>query len=286
MDNESSARHDAALYISNMSEWQGDTSVLNYGAIVFCRKGYTDLTVNFESWHLKESDGIVLFPDDVVMATGTSDDFSAEVLRYDPSLLREASLQLEHTVYSLLRQDRCRGDSPIVTSIMENMFGLLRVFFSQPDCRCVEQVVLFELKVLFIGFYDFIQRNPQEWPEEKGTRRTNELFSNFMASVAHHYMESRDVAYYAERQHISPKYLGQIVRSKTSHSPKVIIDQYVTMQLKLLLHTSSDSIKQIAWRYHFNDVSFFCRYFKLQTGMTPQQFRKVAVQGSTAKKPV
>ncbi|MBR1727561.1 MAG: AraC family transcriptional regulator, partial [Muribaculaceae bacterium] len=84
---------------------------------------------------------------------------------------------------------------------------------------------------------------------------------------------SRDVAYYAQRLNISPKYLNTIVQRTTQHTAKAIIDQYVVMQLKLLLRTSTDPIKQIAWDYQFSDTSFLCRYFKQHTGQTPQQFR-------------
>ena len=38
--------------------------------------------------------------------------------------------------------------------------------------------------------------------------------------------------------------------------------------------TEEKSIKELSWDYHFCDISFFCRYFKQHTGLTPQQFRK------------
>ncbi len=39
-------------------------------------------------------------------------------------------------------------------------------------------------------------------------------------------------------------------------------------------HTTQ-SIKEIAWEYHFSDTSFFfCRYYKKHTGMTPRQVRE------------
>ena len=64
-----------------------------------------------------------------------------------------------------------------------------------------------------------------------------------------------------------------IVRQVTHHTPKSIIDQYVILQLKMQLKRSSQSIKEVAWEYHFADTSFFCRYFKKHTGITPQQIR-------------
>ena len=60
----------------------------------------------------------------------------------------------------------------------------------------------------------------------------------------------------------------------TGHTTKNIIDQYVTLQIKLQLCNSEKSVKQLSWDFNFSDESFFCRYFKLHTGLTPQQFRK------------
>ena len=88
------------------------------------------------------------------------------------------------------------------------------------------------------------------------------------------YKQSRDVNYYANLMHITSKYLTNIVRQVTGHTPKTIIDQYVILQLKMQLQRTSQSIKEVAWEYHFTDVSFFCRYFKKHTGLTPQQVRE------------
>jgi len=101
-----------------------------------------------------------------------------------------------------------------------------------------------------------------------------ELFNRFMKLMERDYKKSRDVNYYAEQMNITSKYLSNIVRQVTGHTPKIIIDQYVVLQLKMQLKRSAQSIKEMAWEYHFADASFFCRYFKKHTGMTPQQVRE------------
>jgi AraC-like DNA-binding protein len=265
---------EAYLIVSSLKEWRDDTSVLNYGTIMICRKGSATMCVNFKEWQLFEGAVITLFPNDVVILKDVSDDFSVEMLKYDASLLREASLQLEQTVYQSLREDRCRTESTIVTDIINQMFSLLKIYFIQEDCTCLSQLVLLQLKAFFLGFYDYLYRHPAERPEETGSRRTHEIFNEFMMLVEHQYKESRDVNYYADVLHITPKYLNTIVRRVTKNTPKTIIDHYAILQLKLELQTSGKSVKQIAWEYHFSDVSFFCRYFKVHTGVTPQQMRK------------
>ena len=298
---ELSSQQEASLFLSGLEEWQEGPQVLTYGAILICRKGKAMLNVNYKDWELYEGAVITLFPNDVVelkvdgdckspqtengdckspetengdcKSPQTANSFQVEILKYNPSLLREASLQLEQTVYSSLREDRCRQDTPVVTNIINGMFGLLKVYFDQSECTCISQLVLCQLKAFFIGFHEYLQRNPQYRPDEVKSYRIRELFNRFMMLLERDYKISRDVNYYAEKMNISSKYLTNIVNQVTGHTPKTIIDQYVILQLKLHLKRSTQSIKEMAWEFHFADVSFFCRYFKKHTGLTPQQIR-------------
>ena len=288
---ELSSQQEASLFRSCLEEWQEGPQVLTYGAILICRKGKAMLNVNYKDWELCEGAVITLFPNDVVelkvdgdfkspqtengdcKSPQTANSFQAEILKYNPSLLREASLQLEQTVYSSLRKDRCRQDTPVVTNIINGMFSLLKVYFDQSECTCISQLVLCQLKAFFIGFHEYLQRNPQYRPDEVKSYRVRELFNRFMMLLEKDYKISRDVNYYAEKMNISSKYLTNIVSLVTGHTPKTIIDQYVILQLKLHLKRSTQSIKVMAWEFHFADVSFFCRYFKKHTGLTPQQIR-------------
>lgn len=288
---ELSSQQEASLFLSGLEEWQEGPQVLTYGAILICRKGKARLNVNYKDWELYEGAVITLFPNDVVelkvdgdckspetengdcKSPQTANNFQAEILKYNPSLLREASLQLEQTVYSSLRKDRCWQDTPVVTNIINGMFSLLKVYFDQSECTCISQLVLCQLKAFFIGFHEYLQRNPQYRPDEVKSYRVRELFNRFMMLLERDYKISRDVNYYAAQMNISSKYLTNIVNQVTGHTPKTIIGQYVILQLKLHLKRSTQSIKEMAWEFHFADVSFFCRYFKKHTGLTPQQIR-------------
>lgn len=273
---ELSSYQEASLFTTHLEEWQDGPQVITYGAILICRKGKATVNINYKEWHLHEGAVITVFPNDVVELKVKSEAslFDVEMLKYNASLLREASLQLEQTVYSSLREDRCRQDTPVVTNIIDSMFALLKVYFNQSECTCISQLVLLQLKAFFVGFHEYLQRNPQNRPDDEvKSYRVRELFNRFMMLMERDYKLSRDVNYYADLMHITSKYLTNIVRQVAGHTPKTIIDQYVILQLKMQLQRSSQSIKEIAWEYHFTDVSFFCRYFKKHTGLTPQQLR-------------
>lgn len=196
-----SSYQEASLSCSGLEEWQEGPQVLTYGAILICRKGKARLNVNYKDWELYEGAVITLFPNDVVelkidgdfkspqtengdcKSPQTANNFQAEILKYNPSLLREASLQLEQTVYSSLRKDRCRQDTPVVTNIINGMFALLKVYFDQSECTCISQLVLCQLKAFFIGFHEYLQRNPQYRPDE------------YLLEISHQYREPGNGAY-------------------------------------------------------------------------------------------
>lgn len=279
---ELSSRQEAELLTTSLEEWQNEPQVLTYGAILICREGRATLNVNYKNWDLYEGAVITIFPNDVVELKEVKSEkrrvknpsLKFEMLKYNASLLREASLQMEHTVYSSLREDRCRQDTPVVTNIINSMFDLLKLYFEQSECTCLTQLVLCQLKAFFIGFHEYLQRNPQHRPDEVKSYRVRELFNRFMMLMEKNYKVSRDVNYYASQMNITSKYLTNIVRQVTGHTPKTIIDQYSILQIKMQLRRSTQSVKEMAWEYHFADVSFFCRYFKRHTGMTPLEVRK------------
>ena len=185
------AGKDVSLSIRGLAEWTGRQTVISSGMIMICRSGEAEIKVNFSAWRLVEGSVITLFPNDMITLSERSDDFRVEVLEYSASLLREASLQLERTVYFQLRTDRCRTDSQILTRIIDAMFTLLGLYFGQPGCICLEQLVLFQLKSFFMGFYDYIYRNPLKKSADEASPRYRELFNRFMMELETHFRESR-----------------------------------------------------------------------------------------------
>lgn len=52
------------------------------------------------------------------------------------------------------------------------------------------------------------------------------------------------------------------------------IENYVTMEAKMLLKTTDLTIQQISAQLNFANQSFFGKYFKNQTGMSPTDYRR------------
>jgi len=103
--------------------------------------------------------------------------------------------------------------------------------------------------------------------------RKQELVHEFFTLIFEHYKEAKDVTFYANKLCVSPKYLSTLVRKETDRTAKDCIDHYLILESKVLLN-SSFTIQEISQQLNFPNQSFFGKYFKKHTGMSPLNYRK------------
>ncbi len=95
-----------------------------------------------------------------------------------------------------------------------------------------------------------------------------------MSLVRIHCRKEREVAFYAEKLFITPRYLSFIVRQVTrDKSAKDMINRHLILEIKVLLQTSRLSVQEIALKLNFPDQSYMGRYFKRYTGKSPTEYR-------------
>ncbi|MCR4602833.1 MAG: helix-turn-helix domain-containing protein [Prevotella sp.] len=110
--------------------------------------------------------------------------------------------------------------------------------------------------------------------ESDTTLRGEQLVEKFVWMVNEDCGRNRLVEYYAEKLHITPKYLSTLVRATLGHTPTDIIKVVTIKEIERQLRYTSDSIKQISAAMNFPNTSFFGKYFKHNTGITPNSYRK------------
>jgi AraC-like DNA-binding protein len=86
------------------------------------------------------------------------------------------------------------------------------------------------------------------------------------------------VSGYAERLGISPSYLNKLVRTQTRHSAMDWVEISRVNWAKTLLKDSDMSVGDISIAIGVDDPSYFTRFFRKSTGMTPSEFRHQLVK--------
>lgn len=104
-------------------------------------------------------------------------------------------------------------------------------------------------------------------------QRVEEIFIGFIRILPKHFKEHHDLAFYADKLHISTVYLSRVVRQVSGRTVVDYINQMLLMEASFLLQTSSLSITQIAESLHFADSASFSKFFLRLKGMNPKDYR-------------
>src|SRR5699024_7196307 len=100
------------------------------------------------------------------------------------------------------------------------------------------------------------------------------LLIQFKALLADHFIEERNVAFYAEKMHLTPKYFSTLIKKTSGKTAGDWINEKLLLEAKVRLQNQAWSIAQIAENLNFSDPSHFGRFFRKHTGMSPTAYRK------------
>jgi len=110
--------------------------------------------------------------------------------------------------------------------------------------------------------------------ENTSNLRPNDLYNSFLSEVANHYIEAHDVAFYAERLHITARYLSQVTGQVGGRSPKQIIDSHLLHEAERLLSSTTMTIQEISDKLGFSSQITFAKFFRAKKGISPTSFRQ------------
>ena len=104
--------------------------------------------------------------------------------------------------------------------------------------------------------------------------KAHPMVSRFMEMLFDRQQVTDTVSGYANRLGISPSYLNKLVRTQTRHSAMDWVEIARVNWAKNLLRSSSLSVTEVSKAVGIDDASYFTRFFRKVTGLTPSEFRK------------
>ena len=122
-------------------------------------------------------------------------------------------------------------------------------------------------------FDDYLRDEHTRTVAAPDNSRHRRMFEAFMKLVKDNHNTERMVGFYADKLCVTPKYLSKVVREVSGRSAPEWIDGFVIMSAKSMLKYSDMTVKEIAIELNFPNQSFFSKFFKSQTGLTPNEYR-------------
>lgn len=123
--------------------------------------------------------------------------------------------------------------------------------------------------------YDIFEFHAIEYGASDTTERAAYVVKELMTILSSGECRThREVSYYANKLHVSVKYLSNTVRRVTGGSVMSYIDRFAVPILKQYLNDERYSLTQISDLMNFASLSYFSRYCKKHLGMSPSKYRQ------------
>lgn len=249
---------------------------VNFVAMIFCTDGKLSINVNSIRYELESNDALLIDMQSVVSDISYDNNMSCKVIFLS---LEGGITFLTKTVFETFMSMR---QVPVVHFTVEEM-GLLSKYYElvlfklehtelgsvdKPTMRTIFRAYLLDMIAIVNGRLNI---------EEENTilRQSDKIFHRFIMLLSKNDGTQRSVVDYANELCVSPKYLTSICRKHEGKTASELITLNVIAQIKQLLLFSSLSIKEIALKMGFDNLSFFGKYVKKHLGSSPNNFRKL-----------
>ncbi len=163
---------------------------------------------------------------------------------------------------------------PVSDAEEKNIEALIRLIWRYCAAKPFLYTVVSPLLEALFEQYAALSERAQQKGGKVAASRKEELFRGFLALVSEHWLDERELAWYADALCISVHYLCEAVYAVGGHYPKHYIRQTIVSEAKYLLCYTGGSAAAIAAELNFPSPAYFNRFFKRETGLTPGEFRK------------
>ena len=247
---------------------------LNYILMALCRRGKAQYSIDTRQQEVKPGDLLFISERHIIDNFTASSDFECLCILVSTPFYH-GFVQNVRNVSSLLLFSM---NNPVVQltpheiQVYSNYYRTIREKMSEDTHHYRIEVVKALLLAMFYDMSGVIYRVEQS--SSKGHTRADVIFAEFIQLLEQNFRVERRVSWYAKQMGITPKYLSEIIKQISKRTPNEWIDNYVVLEIRVMLKNSSKSIKQITEELNFPNQSFLGKYFKEHVGVSPSEYRK------------
>ena len=244
--------------------------------IVTREKGNARFSINLKEFEVGPNDLVVCSPGDLMQATVQDGIHLSQSMMISSHFLKEMYISLN----SFMPFFASQKDHPVFHLTDDEVKELKDYFFLIKDNIERNDYFRTDITKRLLAAYlyklgSILYRHRPELQTEaaKPMKREEILFKEFIKLVSEYHRKERRVDFYAEQLFLSPKHFSTVIKKVSGKTAGQWIDDYVILEIKTLLKYSAMSIQEVAYYMNFSNPSFFGKYFKHHTGMSPSEYK-------------
>ena len=239
--------------------------------IIISIKGTTEGNINLKPYVTNGTCFVVILPGNILEYKSISEDFEGLFIvmskKFTDSLMPNAQERLPLSLSVT--------DNPVIPldeegqAGMVNYFDMIKKLIQVKDHPYRMEVA----RHLTLAFLYGAGYHYHKFADKREKTHNEMLIEKFLLLVQKHYKEERGLGFYADKMCITSKHLSRVFRETGNKLPNDLINDRVALEAKAMLKSTNMTIQQISDDLNFPSQSFFGKYFKRVTGMSPKEYK-------------
>lgn len=269
----------------NMDEVYMARDTISSSFIAFyCEKGVLQFSIEEKKYTAKEGDLVACTPRNNIGLYMRSPDLKGKVICMGELLYDETMPSVFHIdpnwwrKFLYLRQNPVMHATEFQGKLFMAYFNLLKTYMEDSDNPYRQRIIKITSQAAAVEIlHELDNWNPHEEDSisqaKSEVSQKDRLFQRFISLLSHPANTEREVRAYAEQLLVTPKYLSAVCKEKSGRTAMDWITENTVAYIKYYLLQTDLSVKEIAFKLDFPDVSFFCKYVKKHIGQAPMEYR-------------
>ena len=248
----------------------------------YCERGALQFSIEGEMYHVGEGDIIISTPRNIIGMYMRTPDLQGKVISVGESIYDETMPSVFHIFPNwwknlfFLRQNPVVHATEFQGKLFLAYFNLLMVYMEDSDNPYRQRIIRLTSQAVAVELLHALENDVID-QTTSDTSQKDRLFQRFMSILSRPTNTEREVRAYAEQLLVTSKYLSAVCKEKSGRTAMDWITENTVSHIKYYLLQTDLSVKEIAFKLDFPDVSFFCKYVKKHLGESPMEYRKTMV---------
>ena len=261
-----------------------ETLISGYILAMYCEKGIIQFSINGQQYQARHGDLILCTPRNLVGLYMRSPDLQSKIICASEQLFDDVLTSVLHLdsywwqKFNFIIQNPVVHLSEYQNKLFQAYFNLMTTYMEDDDNLYRQRIIKLTAQSLAVEvLHEVSGLMPEDMVPADATvaenSRKDQLFKQFVTLLGRPDNTNRSVQSFAEQLKVTPKYLSAICKAKSGRTAMDLITEATVRNIRYYLGQTELSVKEIAFKLRFPDVSFFCKYTKKHLGKAPLVFR-------------
>ncbi len=243
-----------------------------YHIHILCHAGKAQFSFMGNAYTIEEGDWVIWQMSSQITDALYSSDFKATFLLVDKDFLLEYNPEKiwASKAFVFIKNNPVFRLDDKGKAMIEHNFIQIKRRIAEPHLF-QKEILGRQLQIFLFDLWEIYKNAMESIPTNDSSSAL--LFTRFMNMLPAYSATQREVAFYADKLCVSPKYLSEVVKKSSGHPASYWINGYAMQEILSLLKRADLTFAEISHQMNFYNPAHFSRFVTKQTGLSPTELR-------------